>query len=160
VIGRLEVGRFFAGVIEGAGIYRGFIPFIMFITAAIMAFSIGTSWGTFAIVLPIAGAVAYAIDMSLLLPAMSAVLSGAVFGDHSSPISDTTVLSAAGANGKVIPHFESQLPYAITAAVMASVGYLVFGLTRNVFVGYIGFAIAVVAVVLFVMSRRKVRTAG
>jgi len=160
LIGRLEVGRFFAGVIEGAGIYRGFIPFIMFITAAIMAFSIGTSWGTFAIVLPIAGAVAYAIDMSLLLPAMSAVLSGAVFGDHSSPISDTTVLSAAGANGKVIPHFESQLPYAITAAVMASVGYLVFGLTRNVFVGYIGFAIAVVAVVLFVMSRGKVRTAG
>ncbi|MCL2193532.1 MAG: hypothetical protein FWB78_09070 [Treponema sp.] len=161
LIGRLEVGRFFAGVIEGAGIYRGFIPFIMFITAAVMAFSIGTSWGTFAIVLPIAGAVAAAIDMSLLLPAMSAVLSGAVFGDHSSPISDTTVLSAAGANGKVIPHFESQLPYAITAALMASVGYLVFGLSRNVLLGYIGFAIAVAAVVVFVMSRRKgLRTAG
>ena len=161
LIGRLEVGRFFAGVIEGAGIYRGFIPFIMFITAAIMAFSIGTSWGTFAIVLPIAGAVASAIDMSLLLPAMSAVLSGAVFGDHSSPISDTTVLSAAGANGKVIPHFESQLPYAITAAVLASVGYLLFGLSRNVFVGYIGFAIAVAAVVLLLMFRRKnQKTAG
>ncbi|MCL2601126.1 MAG: hypothetical protein FWD88_08095, partial [Treponema sp.] len=155
LIGRLEVGAFFASVIEGAGIYRGFIPFIMFITAAVMAFSIGTSWGTFAIVLPIAGAVAYAIDMNLLLPAMSAVLSGAVFGDHSSPISDTTVLSAAGANGKVIPHFESQLPYALTAAVTASVGYLVFGLSRNVFVGYIGFAVAIAAVVVLIMFRRK-----
>jgi len=161
LIGRLEVGQFFAGAIEGAGIYRGFIPFIMFITAAVMAFSIGTSWGTFAIVLPIAGAVAAAIDMSLLLPAMSAVLSGAVFGDHSSPISDTTVLSAAGANGKVIPHFESQLPYAITAALMASVGYLVFGLSRNVFLGYFGFAIAVVAVVVLVMFKQKsLRRAG
>ena len=159
LIGRLEVGRFFAGVIEGAGIYSGFIPFIMFITAAIMAFSIGTSWGTFAIVLPIAGAVAHAIDMALLLPAMSAVLSGAVFGDHSSPISDTTVLSAAGANGKVIPHFESQLPYAITAAAMASVGYLVFGLSRNVFLGYLGFAVAAAAVVFFVASRRRARAA-
>jgi len=155
LIGRLEVGGFFAGVIRGAGIYPGFIPLIMFVAAAVMAFSIGTSWGTFAIVLPIAGAVAHAIDMTLLLPAMSAVLSGAVFGDHSSPISDTTVLSAAGANGKVIPHFESQLPYAVTAAVTASVGYLVFGLFRNVFLGYAGFAAAIAAVVLLVALRSR-----
>jgi len=155
LIGRLEVGRFFAGVIQGAGIYSGFIPFIMFFTAAIMAFCIGTSWGTFAIVLPIAGAVSYAIDINLLLPTMSAVLSGAVFGDHASPISDTTVLSSAGASCKVIPHFESQLPYAVTAAVLAGIGYLAFGLTRNVFVGYIGFGIAIALVAFLVWSKKK-----
>jgi len=155
LISRLEVGEFFASIIQGAGIYIGFVPFIMFITAAIMAFSIGTSWGTFAIVLPIAGAVSYAIDINLLLPAMSAVLSGAVFGDHSSPISDTTVLSSAGASCKVVEHFQSQLPYALLAAAMASVGYLAFGLTRNVFVGYIGFAFAVAVVVAFVYFKTK-----
>ena len=151
----MEVGRFFAGVIQDAGIYSGFIPFIMFFTAAIMAFCIGTSWGTFAIVLPIAGAVSYAIDINLLLPTMSAVLSGAVFGDHASPISDTTVLSSAGASCKVIPHFESQLPYAVTAAVLAGIGYLAFGLTRNVFVGYIGFGIAIALVAFLVWSKKK-----
>jgi len=155
LIGRLEVGRFFANVIQGAGIYSGFIPFIMFFTAAIMAFCIGTSWGTFAIVLPIAGAVSYAIDINLLLPAMSAVLSGAVFGDHASPISDTTVLSSAGASCKVIPHFESQLPYAVTAAILAGIGYLAFGLTRNVFVGYIGFGIAIALVAILIWFKQK-----
>ncbi|MDR0512174.1 MAG: hypothetical protein LBG93_03615 [Treponema sp.] len=155
LISRLEVGVFFANVIQGAGIYPGFIPLIMFLTAAVMAFCIGTSWGTFAIVLPIAGAVSYAIDINLLLPAMSAVLSGAVFGDHSSPISDTTVLSSAGASCKVIPHFESQLPYALTAALLAGVGYLGFGLTRNVFVGYISFAIAILLVAFVIWTKQK-----
>jgi Na+/H+ antiporter NhaC len=158
LIGRLEVGQFFAGIIQDAGIPSGLIPFLMFITAAIMAFCIGTSWGTFAIVLPIAGAVSYVIDINLLLPAMSAVLSGAVFGDHASPISDTTVLSSAGASCKVIPHFESQLPYAVLAAALASVGYLMFGLAGNVFVGYIGFAIAIAAVAVLLWFRQK-RTA-
>ncbi|MCL2856827.1 MAG: hypothetical protein FWE19_03775 [Oscillospiraceae bacterium] len=160
LISRLDVGTFFANVIQDAGIYSGFVPLIMFLTAAVMAFCIGTSWGTFAIVLPIAGAVAYAIDISLLLPAMSAVLSGAVFGDHSSPISDTTVLSSAGASCKVVDHFQSQLPYAILAALMASVGYLAFGLSRNVFVGYIGFGIAVAAVVVFVSIKTKSQRAA
>jgi Na+/H+ antiporter NhaC len=151
LIGRLEVGRFLANVLEGGGIPTGLIPFIMFIWAAFMAFSIGTSWGTFGIVLPIAGGVAYAIDINLLLPAMSAVLSGAVFGDHASPISDTTVLASAGASCKVVPHFESQLPYAVTAAAIAAVGYLAFGLSGgNMLAGYIGFGIAVAAVIVFV----------
>jgi len=155
LISALEVGEFFAGVIENAGIYSGFIPFIMFITAALMAFSIGTSWGTFAIVLPIAGAVSYSIDMTLLLPAMSAVLSGAVFGDHASPISDTTVLSSAGASCKVVDHFQSQLPYAVLAAGLASVGYLVCGLTRSIVASSLGFAVAVAVVMVFIIRKRQ-----
>jgi len=89
-----------------------------------------------------------------LLPAMSAVLSGAVFGDHASPISDTTVLSSAGTSCKVVAHFESQLPYAIIAAMLASVGYLFFGLTGYAG-GYIAFliAVALVAVLAFVKTK-------
>ena len=155
LIGSLEVGLFVSELLENAGIYVGFIPFIMFISAAILAFSIGTSWGTFAIVLPIAGDVIAATGAwQLLLPAMSAVLSGAVFGDHASPISDTTVLSSAGTSCKVVAHFESQLPYAIIAAMLASVGYLFFGLTGYAG-GYIAFliAVALVAVLAFVKTK-------
>ena len=150
-ISRLETGEFFAALIRDAGISPYFVPLIMFITAAVMAFCIGTSWGTFALVLPIAGAVAYQIDIGLLFPAMSAVLSGAVFGDHSSPISDTTVLASVGSSCKVVDHFQTQLPYAIMAAAIASVGYIAFGISGgNLFVGYIGFAAAIVATVIFV----------
>ncbi|MCL1992438.1 MAG: sodium:proton antiporter [Spirochaetes bacterium] len=156
LIGTLQTGQFFANMLQGAGIAPYFVPFIMFVTAAILAFSIGTSWGTFAIVLPIAGAAAYAIDINMLFPAMSAVLSGAVFGDHASPISDTTVLASAGSSCKVLSHFESQLPYAVLAAGMASVGYLAFGFGRgNLLVGFIGFAIAIGAVYFAVSAKVK-----
>ena len=158
LIGRLEVGTFFANVVQNAGIPAGFIPFIMFVTAAIMAFCIGTSWGTFAIVLPIAGAVSAAIDINLLFPAMAAVLSGAVWGDHSSPISDTTILASAGTSSKVVAHFESQFPYALVAAIITAIGFLAFGLAGNVFVGYIGlaasFAVTIV-VVRFLSAKQK-----
>ena len=158
LIGYLEVGTWVANILNDSGIYGGLIPFIMFISAALLAFAIGTSWGTFAIVLPIAGMVVYETgNMHLLLPAMSAVLSGAVFGDHSSPISDTTVLSSAGTSCKVLAHFESQLPYAIAAALIASVGYLAFGLAGNVFVGYIAFAavVAGVAALVWIISKKR-----
>jgi tetracycline resistance efflux pump len=150
LIGRLDVGTFFANIVYNLGIYGGFIPFIMFITAALMAFSIGTSWGTFAIVLPIAGAVSAAIDINLLFPAMAAVLSGAVWGDHSSPISDTTILASAGTSSKVVAHFESQIPYALIAAAIAAIGFLAFGLAGNVFVGYLGLAAAFAVTIVFV----------
>jgi Na+/H+ antiporter NhaC len=155
LIGHLEVGQFVANVLTDAGVYVGFLPLIMFVAAAFMAFSIGTSWGTFALVLPIAGAAAYAMDISLLLPAMSAVLSGAVWGDHASPISDTTVLASAGTSCDVVAHFKTQLPYAMIAAVIAMAGYTAFGLTRNIFVGYIGFAIAMGVMVFVAMANKK-----
>jgi Na+/H+ antiporter NhaC len=129
----------------------------MFVSAALLAFAIGTSWGTFAIVLPIAGAVVSATgNMHLLLPSMAAVLSGAVFGDHSSPISDTTVLASAGTSCKVLSHFESQLPYAILAAILTSIGFLFFGLTGTVLLGYIALAVMLaITVVVFLLIKKK-----
>jgi len=157
LIGYLEVGDWVAYILYEAGIYGGFIPFIMFVSAALLAFAIGTSWGTFAIVLPIAGAVVSATgNMHLLLPSMAAVLSGAVFGDHSSPISDTTVLASAGTSCKVLSHFESQLPYAILAAILTSIGFLFFGLTGTVLLGYIALAVMLaITVVVFLLIKKK-----
>jgi len=158
LIGYLEVGEFVSDILYAAGISYYFVPFIMFISAALLAFAIGTSWGTFAIVLPIAGAVVSALgNLDMLLPAMAAVLSGAVFGDHSSPISDTTVLSSAGTSCKVISHFESQLPYAILAAILTAVGFLFFGITGTVFVGYIAFIIALLLTIIVFMAIKKKR---
>ena len=160
LIGYLEVGRLVASTLSQVGVYGGFLPLIMFVAAAFLAFSIGTSWGTFALVLPIAGAAAYEIDMTLLLPAMSAVLSGAVWGDHASPISDTTVLASAGTNCEVVAHFRSQLPYALIAAGIAMMGYTAFGLTRNIWVGYAGFGFGMgLMVVLALVNKSKAKTA-
>ncbi len=96
-----------------------------------MAFATGTSWGTFGIMLPIAGDLAAATDIALMLPMLSAVLAGAVFGDHCSPISDTTILSSTGARCGHIDHVATQLPYAIGGAVVATFGFLVLGFTAS-----------------------------
>jgi len=155
-VGYLGLGQFVANTLNAAGIGAGLIPFIMFISAAILAFAIGTSWGTFALVLPIAGAVVYGTDnMHMLLPAMSAVLSGAVWGDHSSPISDTTILAASGTTCKTVDHWRSQMPYAVIAAVLAGIGYLAFGLTGIVWIGYIAFLVAIAGVAVYAKSKQK-----
>ncbi|OCA87121.1 hypothetical protein A8F95_07580 [Bacillus wudalianchiensis] len=81
-------------------------------------------WGSFGILLPIAGEIAAVTDLNLLLPMMAAVLGGAVFGDHCSPISDTTILSSTGAGCNHIDHVMTQLPYALLAAVFTGIGML------------------------------------
>jgi len=155
-VGYLRLGIFVSDTLYAAGIGAGMIPLIMFVSAAILAFAIGTSWGTFALVLPIAGDVVYGTgNMHMLLPAMSAVLSGAVWGDHSSPISDTTILAAAGTTCKNVDHWRSQMPYAVIAAILAGVGYLVFGLTGIIWIGYIAFLLALAGVAIFAKSRQK-----
>lgn len=131
LIGRLGTGTYLAGIVENANINVAYLPLILFLIAGIMAFSTGTSWGSFGILLPIAGDIAAASDINILLPAMAAVLAGSVFGDHCSPISDTTILSSTGAGSNHIDHVLTQLPYALICAGIAIIGYLVFGLTEN-----------------------------
>ena len=109
---------------------------ILFIVSGAMAFATGTSWGTFGIMLPIAGDMAAAADITMMLPMLAAVLAGAVFGDHCSPISDTTILSSAGASCDHIDHVITQLPYALSIAVVAALGYLVMGITHSVGAGF------------------------
>ena len=131
----LETGPFLSMVVEQSNIPVNFLPVIMFILAGLMAFSTGSSWGSFGILLPIAGTIMINAEPELLLPALSAVLAGAVFGDHSSPISDTSILSSTGAGSNLIDHVSTQLPYALIAAGIAAIGYFVLGITGSVWIG-------------------------
>lgn len=149
LVGALDAGGYLASLITNANINPDFIPVVMFIVASFMAFATGTSWGSFGILLPIAGSVAAAIDINLMIPVMAAVLSGAIFGDHASPISDTTLLSATGSGCDLGAHFNSQLPYALLSAAIASLGYLVLGLTGSLFTSYLVMGIGFAVIILY-----------
>ncbi|MFS1517399.1 Na+/H+ antiporter NhaC family protein [Bacillus sp. SCS-151] len=155
LIGQLETGVYLAGLVESSNINIGMIPVIMFLIAGIMAFSTGTSWGTFGLMLPIAGQIAATVDITILLPAMSAVLAGSVFGDHCSPISDTTILSSTGAGSHHIDHVLTQLPYAIIAAVVASIGYLVLGFTNSTLIGLAVVLLMLVGIFIFAKQKQS-----
>lgn len=137
LIGQLETGKYMAGIVENSSLNMSFLPFILFIIAGIMGFSTGTSWGSFGILLPIAGNIAATADVNLLLPAMAAVLAGAVFGDHCSPISDTTIMSSTGAGCNHMDHVMTQLPYALVCAGIAASGYVVLGFTESIIISLI-----------------------
>lgn len=109
------------------------LPFLTFVIAALISFSTGTSWGTFAIMVPIAVPLAFNFAgneiSTLVLATISAVAGGGVFGDHCSPLSDTTILASTGAASDHIDHVKTQIPYAGVAACLASVIYLIIGFT-------------------------------
>ncbi|CAM4220233.1 Na+/H+ antiporter NhaC family protein [Vibrio astriarenae] len=150
VIGDMNTGKYLSTLAEG-NIGTHWLPVILFLLAGLMAFSTGTSWGTFGIMLPIAGDMAAATDIALMLPMLSAVLAGSVFGDHCSPISDTTILSSTGARCNHIDHVATQLPYALSVALISCVGYIALGFTSSVTMAFIASAVAFV-VVCFVLS--------
>ena len=155
LVGALDAGGYLASIITSAHINPNFIPVVMFIMASLMAFATGTSWGSFGILLPIAGSVAAAIEMNLMIPVMAAVLSGAIFGDHASPISDTTLLSATGSGCDLAAHFNSQLPYALLSAVIASLGYISFGLTESLWIAYLVMFISIITTIFYAKARKS-----
>ena len=115
-------------VASSAGILKMFLPAIIFMVAMFLAFSTGTSWGTFAILIPVVCNVFGAGDTyEMLVISIASCLSGAVCGDHCSPISDTTIMASAGAHSDHVNHVSTQLPYALTAASVSVVGYLIAG---------------------------------
>lgn len=126
VIKTLGTGTFLASLI-GSRVSGAFGPAIIFILGAVMAFSTGTSWGTFSIMMPIAIPMAVAMDANILLT-IGAVISGGIFGDHCSPISDTTILSSMSVGTDLFSHVKTQLPYALVTAACTVVLYVAFGL--------------------------------
>lgn len=122
----IGTGLFLASLV-GDAIPGAFGPAIIFLLGAVMAFSTGTSWGTFSIMMPIAIPMAVAMGSNIPL-AIGAVVSGGIFGDHCSPMSDTTILSSMSAGTDHICHVRTQLPYALLAAAIATVLYVIFGL--------------------------------
>ncbi|WP_174614172.1 Na+/H+ antiporter NhaC family protein [Virgibacillus ihumii] len=150
IMGTLETGEYLSRIVNDASISPSLLPFLFFTIAGIMALATGTSWGTFGIMLPIAAEVASITDMTMLLPSLAAVLAGSVFGDHCTPISDTTILSSTGAGSNHIDHVLTQLPYAIIAAISAAVGYLVIGFTGLVSIALLASLIIIIAAGLFI----------
>lgn len=132
------------------------LPAMIFVIAAFLSFSTGTAWGTFGILIPIVAPAAYALAPQLLTVTLSATLAGSVLGDNCSPISDTTILSSAGAGCNHIEHVSTQLPYAMTVAGCCIVGYLIAGLTNgNVF---LTLGISVVLLITAILAAHTVYT--
>ncbi|KJG37411.1 hypothetical protein UA32_12945 [Photobacterium angustum] len=134
VVSDMQTGQYLASLTKG-GFPSELLPALVFVLSCGMAFATGTSWGTFGIMLPLAGDMAVATDASLLMPMLSAVLAGSVFGDHSSPISSTSILSSTGAGCHHMDHVLTQLPYAITVAFGALLGYLAMGIMSSTLAG-------------------------
>ena len=112
-----------------AGGLANFLPAIVFVIAIGLAFATGTSWGTFGVLLPIVCSVFASGELMII--AVSACLAGAVCGDHCSPISDTTIMASTGAQCEHINHVNTQLPYALLAAGVSFVGFILAGLIQN-----------------------------
>ena len=125
IIKELGSGNYIASLLD-ATINPIFLPHLIFLFSGITAFSTGTSWGTFSIMVPIAISVGVVSDINVALM-IGAAISGGVFGDHASPISDTTIISSMAAECDHINHVKSQLPYALTSAFFASVVYIIVG---------------------------------
>ena len=124
----LGAADFIHGIMESsAASLQMFIPVIVFIVSVFLAFATGTSWGTFTILIPIVCAV-FPPESEMFVISIAACLAGAVCGDHCSPLSDTTIMSSAGAHSDHINHVTTQLPYALTVAAVCTVGYLLAGI--------------------------------
>ena len=128
----IGTGLFVSNFVTAADLSLSFLPAIVFAVAAFLSFSMGTAWGTFGILLPIVSMICVGTEgAAVLIPALGATLAGSVYGDHCSPISDTTILASTGAQCEHLRHVETQLPYATLVAAVCFVGYLVAGFVRN-----------------------------
>ena len=134
--GTLNAKAFVEANITADSMALGVIPFVFFLIACLLSFATGTSWGTFSVLIPIATAVMSASSSEgLFFLTMSAVLAGAVYGDHVSPISDTTIMASSGAQCNHIDHVKTQLPYATIVAILSGVTYLVMGFIASTSLG-------------------------
>lgn len=144
--GLLAADVFVRNLMDSAALgLANFLPAIIFIVAGILSFSTGTSWGTFGILIPIVTAI-FPADSELLIIGMSACLAGAVLGDHCSPISDTTIMSSAGAACNHLNHVSTQIPYTITVAAVSFVLYVLAAFIQNAYILLPIGAVALVAV--------------
>ncbi len=154
----LGTGEFVSGFLNNLGVALDFLPAVIFVVAAFIGFAMGTSWGTVALILPIVIGVFDATD-PLFLVAVGATLAGAVYGDHISPISDTTIRSSAGAKCNHLRHVATQIPYATTVMVCCFVGYVIAGFTKSPWIS-LGLGIALVVIATFVLHKLSLKKAA
>lgn len=149
----LNTGSFIASVLTTYTIPMWIFPSIIFIVSSFLSFSTGTAWGTFGILIPIIVPIlVHTNTLSYLNIVLASIFSGSVFGDHCSPISDTTILSSAGANCNHLIHVSTQLPYAIICGISTIVGFLVAGIVG---IDLIAFPIGVVVLLILIFILKK-----
>ncbi|WP_071026566.1 Na+/H+ antiporter NhaC family protein [Peptoniphilus raoultii] len=153
----LNTGGYIASKISDSQMPMWLLPTIIFVVASFLSFSTGTAWGTFGILVPIIVPILMETNtMDYLVIVLAAIFSGSVFGDHCSPISDTTILSSAGAGCDHIAHVQSQLPYAIICGISAALGFFIAGLIGiNFLVVPIGLIILLTSIHIYKASTLK-----
>ncbi len=128
----LNTGGFIGNLVNNSSFPVFILPAVIFVVAGFLGFATGTSWGTMALLIPIGAAICTpASTAHLLFPVLGAILAGAVYGDHISPISDTTILSSTGAGCNHIDHVSTQMTYASTVTVCAIIGYIIMGILNS-----------------------------
>lgn len=153
----LGTGEYVGHLVQASNMPVQLIPAIVFLVSAGLSFSIGTAWGTFGIFIPIVVFICQATAPELMVVTLSATLAGSVFGDHCSPISDTTILSSAGAGCDHLRHVSTQMMYAVTVACCCFVGYLIAGFTWGNVLLTVGTGVILLLVVLFVLHKVTVK---
>ncbi|MEG0368228.1 MAG: Na+/H+ antiporter NhaC family protein, partial [Coprobacillus sp.] len=148
----LQAGVFVANFLETSQVSITILPACLFIVAGGLAFATGTSWGTFGILIPIATSVFP--EGQMLVICISSILAGAVCGDHISPISDTTIMASAGAQCHHVSHVTTQIPYAFIVAGACVIGYIVAGITQNVYLTFISGLVSMFIIIMFVKKIR------
>ncbi len=157
----LGAKEYVAALVEGSAAgFMSFLPCIIFLIAVFLSFATGTSWGTFGILIPIVVHVFENGDYRMMIIAMSACMAGAVCGDHCSPISDTTIMSSAGAQCNHMNHVTTQLPYAMTVAAVSFIAYLIAGFTKTFLVALPCGLVLILLVVLVIKSRTPAAEKG
>lgn len=155
----LGTGEFVADAVANSGIPIMTLAPIIFIIAALLSFATGTAWGTFGILIPIVISICSVAAPSFTITCLSATLAGSVFGDHCSPISDTTILSSTGSQCNHLKHVGTQIPYAVIVAVCCAIGYVVAGVTNSLGQGVstvISLAVAIVLLTIVLLVAPKV----
>lgn len=153
----LDIGGYVSSVVGESHAVALIMPALFFLIALGLAFATGTSWGTFGILIPIALAI-FPVQNATLIISIAAILSGAVCGDHISPISDTTILASAGAKCNHIDHVSTQIPYALLVAANCLIGFIISGLTENGWLGLLSGAItlAITCAVIRLKYRKEI----
>ena len=149
----LGLADFVSELVKGmSGAVVGFIPAALFLIACVLAFASGTSWGTFGILIPLGLAITNS-HPELSTPIIAACMAGAVYGDHCSPISDTTIMASAGANCNHVSHVSTQLPYATTVAVVSAISYVIAGFVSNPVIPLVAGAVLLIGALFFLRGR-------
>lgn len=155
ISGNLGLKYFIAGIVESTGFSPALIPCVIYVAGCVISFATGSSWGTSALLMPIAVPVCVNYGISIEIAAAAAI-AGGLFGDHCSPISDTSIKASMAAACDHMQHVQTQLPFALTAGISAAIAYAIAGITNNTIVA-LGVAVVLAVVAIEVQHRMAVK---